>query len=107
MDDPRIVPKDFAGTADMSARSVRRSIHKLVQEGMAKEQPVGNPNDTRNGVRDVILHPEVRLAFALWCKEADDVPPSPLHRSVGVWFMVDTLIGKLFVMWDAYRAETS
>lgn len=86
--DRTLRPSALARHLGMSARSVRRGINTLAKTGLALQH-----KDPRGRGQDVELHPDARIAWVLWCKDAGQGEAAPEAREAPAWvFSLETVL---------------
>ena len=84
---PRLRPVEVADETGISVRSVRRGLRVLERAGLVQSESV------KRGTYSVSFHPEMRIAWVLYGKDATRVPS--LRKAPGWLIGFELLLGKL------------
>lgn len=91
-----VKPSVVAERLGISRRSLRRSIKMLANADLVESQPV----EGVRGARRLELHPDVAVAWVLWCAQAEeDESTGSLHKSPGIILAIETAIGHFIASW--------
>lgn len=91
IESPRFRAADLTAATELSARSVRRGVKILARAGLAESRTV------KWGVYDIRYHPELRIAWVLYSKDAGRAAPAPLRETPGWILGLEILLGKLSI----------
>lgn len=93
VDYPRFRLSQVAQQIGLSPRSVRRALQMLEKAGLIEWRS----SSKQKGVREVVFHPELRVAWALYIKDAGRAEFRAFHKHPS-WFLgIGALLGKLAV----------
>ncbi len=87
--DDHLRTADLADALGVSARSVRRNLKVLEKAGLLECHQVKN----RRGAYDATFHPDLRIAWVLYCKDAGFRRLRPLRKAPALILGLEFLFG--------------
>lgn len=97
IEDGNLRTADFAEMLGISPRSVRRNLKLLEREGLARCHPVKNDR----GAYHFSFHPDLRVAWVLYCKDAERSTMRPLGKAPAIIVGLELLFGSFAFNWSS------